>query len=162
MSATVTVQAPIAGRVLAMTDVPDPVFSELMLGPGLAVDPPKVPRLDVYAPVDGTVRTVLPHAVAIQTPAGHGVLVHLGLDRVDMEGTDFVLSVATGDVVEAGQHVISWSPRGAEHDRRSVVTAVVALQAEPDQLDLLASPQDDVGVGDPLYTWTKPVPARKS
>lgn len=155
----VTVCAPLAGRVLAMVDVPDPVFSEQMLGPGLAIDPPLAPQLDVFAPVDGTVRTVLPHAVAVQTDAGHGVLVHLGLNTVEMQGTGFLLAVSKGDVVETGQHVISWSPRDVDSTGRSVITAVVALQAEPEQLELLVAPGDQVAAGDPLYVWTRPTPA---
>jgi PTS system N-acetylglucosamine-specific IIA component len=96
---------------------------------------------------------VLPHAVSVQAPEGHGVLVHLGLNTVEMQGTGFVLSVAKGDVVEAGHLVISWSPKDVEKTGRSVITAVVALQAEPEQLELLAQPGDEVAVGDPLYVW---------
>ncbi|HWS57829.1 MAG TPA: PTS glucose transporter subunit IIA [Actinotalea sp.] len=155
----VTVCAPLGGRVLAMADVPDPVFSEQMLGPGLAIDPPLAEQLDVFSPVDGTVRTVLPHAVAVQTDAGHGVLVHLGLNTVEMQGTGFLLAVSKGDVVEVGQHVISWSPRDVDSTGRSVVTAVVALQAEPEELRLLVVPGDEVAAGDPLYVWTRPTPA---
>ncbi len=156
ITAAAIVCAPLGGRVLAMTDVPDPVFAEMMLGPGLAVDPPRAERLEVFAPVDGTIRTVLPHAVAIQTEAGHGVLVHLGLNTVEMQGTGFVLSVSKGDVIETGHHLITWSPRDVESSGRSVVTAVVALQAEPEELTLLVEPGDEVAPGDPLYTWTKP------
>ena len=152
----ITVAAPLGGRVLAMAEVPDPVFSEAMLGPGLAIDPPRADRLDVFAPIDGIVRTVLPHAVAIQSPEGHGVLVHLGLNTVEMQGTGFVLSVAKGDQVETGQLVISWSPRDVESSGRSVVTAVVALQAEPEELAFLVSPGDEAVAGTPLYVWTRP------
>jgi PTS system N-acetylglucosamine-specific IIA component len=155
----ITVCAPLAGRVLAMADVPDPVFSDFMLGPGLAIDPPRAERLDVFSPIDGTVRTVLPHAVAVQAPAGYGVLVHLGLNTVEMQGTGFVLSVAKGDVVETGHLLISWSPRDVESTGRSVITAVVALQAERDQLEIIARPGDDVEVGDPLYAWDDPARA---
>jgi len=156
-----TVGAPLAGRVLAMTEVPDPVFSEQMLGPGLAIDPPRAERLDVFAPITGTVRTVLPHAVAIQAESGHGVLVHLGLNTVEMQGTGFILYVAKGEVVEAGQPVISWSPRDVENTGRSVVTAVVALQAEPEELEFLTEPGADVQEGTPLYVWTRPTPAAR-
>lgn len=156
----ITVSAPLGGRVLAMTDVPDPVFADAMLGPGIAIDPPRAERLDVFAPIDGTVRTVLPHAVAIQAPEGYGVLVHLGLNTVEMQGTGFVLSVAKGDVVETGQLVISWSPRDVESTGRSVITAVVALQAEPEELSFVVSPGDEVVPGDALYGWEKPARAQ--
>jgi PTS system glucose-specific IIA component len=153
---TVTVRAPIAGRVVAMSDVPDPVFAEAMLGPGLAIDPALTERQDVIAPVDGTVRTVLPHAVAVQTAAGHAVLVHLGLDTVELHGVGFVLGVSKGDEVSAGEMVISWSPKGVADMGHSVVTAVVALEAEPEALTMLAGPGDEVKPGDPLFEWERP------
>lgn len=153
---TVTVNAPLAGRVVPMNEVPDPVFAEAMLGPGLAIDPAPVEKSDVVAPVDGTVRTVLPHAVSVQTAQGHAVLVHLGLDTVELRGAGFLLGVAKGDQVESGDHVISWSPQEVAAMGHSVVTAVVALEAEPESLTFLAQPGDEVGPGDPLYEWTKP------
>lgn len=159
---TVTVFAPIAGRVVAMSEVPDPVFSEVMLGPGVAIDPPPADQLDVYAPIAGTVRTVLAHAVAVQSDAGHGVLVHLGLDTVEMAGTGFVLSVAKGEAVDVGHLVITWSPRDVGSSGRSAITAVVALQAEPEQLEILVSPGDEVQVGDALYRWTKQGPVERA
>jgi PTS system glucose-specific IIA component len=156
---TVTVRAPIAGRVLRMADVPDPVFADAMLGPGLGIDPAIVEKADVVAPVGGTVRTVLPHAVAVQTPEGHAVLVHLGLDTVELHGAGFLLGVAKGDVVDAGELVISWSPQEVAAMGHSVVTAVVALEAEPESLTFLAQPGDEVSQGDPLFEWERPAPA---
>jgi PTS system glucose-specific IIA component len=152
---TVTVHAPIAGRVLSMADVPDPVFAESMLGPGVAIEPALVERADVLAPVDGTVRTVLPHAVAVQTAEGHAVLVHLGLDTVELHGAGFVLSCTKGDTVSRGEQVISWSPREVADMGHSVVTAVVALEAEPQALTLLVQAGDEVKPGDALFEWTR-------
>lgn len=152
----VTVRAPLAGRVVAMSAVPDPVFAESMLGPGLAIDPELVEKADVQAPVDGIVRTVLPHAVAVQTADGHAVLVHLGLDTVQLQGVGFLLGVAKGDEVDAGQLVISWSPRDIAAGGHNVVTAVVALEADAGELTMLAKPGDEVHAGDPLFSWDKP------
>jgi PTS system glucose-specific IIA component len=155
----VTVLAPLAGRVVAMSAVPDPVFAESMLGPGLAIDPALVERADVLAPVDGIIRTVLPHAVAVQTQEGHAVLVHLGLDTVELQGVGFLLGVAKGDQVDAGQLVISWSPKDIADKGHNVVTAVVALEADAGELTMLAKPGDEVRPGDPLFEWDKPAKA---
>ncbi len=158
---TVTVRAPLAGRVMPMAQVPDPVFAESMLGTGVAIDPAVVPTSDVVAPVSGTVRTVLPHAVAVQTDDGHAVLVHLGLDTVELRGAGFLLAVAKGEKVQAGDHVISWSPAEVAAMGHSVVTAVVALEAEPEALTLLAQPGQEVSQGDPLFEWVRPVPSAR-
>lgn len=155
---TVTVCAPIAGRVLPMGEVPDPVFAEAMLGPGVAIEPALVQSADVLAPVEGTIRTVLPHAVAVQTAQGHAVLVHLGLDTVELHGAGFVLSVSKGETVSSGEVVITWSPQEVSDMGHSVITAVVALEAEAESLNHLVQPGDDVKPGDPLFEWTRSAP----
>lgn len=91
--------APVAGRVVAMADVPDPVFAGGMLGDGCGVWPSESV---VYSPLSGEVTVAMSHAVDI---AGAGVeaLVHVGLDTVEMGGDGFELFVKPGDHVDAGQ-----------------------------------------------------------
>ncbi len=76
-----SVLAPVAGRAVPLSDVPDPVFSAGMVGYGAAVDPPRE-VIDAVAPVAGKVLKLMPHAYVIMTPDNVGVLVHLGLDTV--------------------------------------------------------------------------------
>ena len=98
-----TLYAPANGRLIAMKDVPDPVFSGEVLGKGCAV----WPETDiVYAPVTGTVSVTMGHAVGITTDDGIEVLVHIGVDTVNMNGEGFTGYVAKGDKVTAGQPVI--------------------------------------------------------
>lgn len=95
--------APVSGKVIPITEVPDPVFSGEILGKGCAV----WPEGDVvYAPCDGTVSVTMGHAVAINSSDGIEVLVHIGVDTVDMKGEGFTGYVAQGDKVKAGQPVI--------------------------------------------------------
>ena len=98
-----TLAAPCTGRVIAMTDVPDPVFSGEVLGKGCAV----WPEDDViYAPCDGTVTVAMGHAVGLQSADGVEVLVHVGVDTVDMNGDGFTGFVKQGDTVKAGQPML--------------------------------------------------------
>ncbi len=98
-----TLYAPANGRLIAMKNVPDPVFSGEVLGKGCAV----WPETDiVYAPVTGTVSVTMGHAVGITTDDGIEVLVHIGVDTVNMNGEGFTGYVAKGDKVTAGQPVI--------------------------------------------------------
>ena len=101
------VLAPVDGRALALTDVPDPVFSQGMVGYGAAIDPRRE-IIDALAPVGGTLLRLMPHAYVIMTTDGVGILVHLGLDTVALNGAGFSAHVAQGDSVTAGQPIIAY------------------------------------------------------
>lgn len=95
--------APAGGRVIAMDEVPDPVFAGGMLGEGCGVWPDGDV---VYAPLDGTVTAAMSHAVGIAGDDGAGALVHVGVDTVEMGGDGFELFVAAGTHVRAGQPLV--------------------------------------------------------
>lgn len=96
--------APVAGVVIAMSEVPDPVFSTEVLGAGCAVWPEDD---TVYAPVGGTVTVKMGHAVGIRSASGIEVLVHCGIDTVGLDGKGFAGYVEQGDEVAAGQPILS-------------------------------------------------------
>ncbi|MCW2555587.1 MAG: system N-acetylglucosamine-specific component, Glc family [Mycobacterium sp.] len=104
---TTHVLAPVPGRAVPLQDVPDPVFSQGMVGYGAAVEPPRG-VVEAVAPVGGTLLKLLPHAYIVMTPDNVGVLVHLGLDTVALKGEGFTAHVTEGDVVTAGQLVITY------------------------------------------------------
>jgi glucose-specific phosphotransferase system IIA component len=101
----VEIVAPMTGKVVAMEDVPDPVFSELMLGDGLAIDP--TDGLAV-APISGTLVVFhsAGHAFAVEGPDGVSVLVHVGLETVSLKGKGFERLAEVGDMVSAGQPIV--------------------------------------------------------
>lgn len=148
-----TVRAPLAGVVVAATDVPDPVFAAGMLGPGVAIDPARDAEVVVVAPVDGTVLAVHPHAFVIVSPGGRAVLVHLGVDTVELQGTGFTVLAAAGQEVAAGDVVVTWRPRDVEAGGRSPVCPVVALEAAAGGITPQATPGSTVRAGDPLFGW---------
>lgn len=150
----VTLAAPVAGTVLAMADVPDPVFAGAIVGPGLAVDPDADGGTsDAVAPVDGTVVKLHPHAFVVQVDEHRAVLVHLGLDTVQLAGEGFTLHVAEGARVAAGDKVVSWDPAAVAAGGRSPVVPVVAVQGEPAAVRGLVEPGDRVTVGTPFLEW---------
>ncbi|MCW2520108.1 MAG: system N-acetylglucosamine-specific component, Glc family [Mycobacterium sp.] len=104
---TTHVLAPVPGRAVPLQDVPDPVFSQGMVGYGAAVEPPRG-VVEAVAPVGGTLLKLLPHAYIVMTPDNVGVLVHLGLDTVALKGEGFTAHVTEGEVVTAGQLVITY------------------------------------------------------
>ena len=120
--------APVTGRLIAMADVPDPVFSSGALGRGCAI----WPETDVVcAPLTGTVAATMGHAVGITGEDGVEVLVHVGVDTVEMEGRGFTGYVAQGDHVSAGQPVLG------------IDRAAIAEAGHPDCVVLVVSNSGD-------------------
>ena len=97
-----SVYAPIAGKAVAITEVPDPTFAEGMLGNGIAIEPTDG---KVYAPCDATVDMMFStgHAVSLVADFGAEILIHVGLETVGLEGKPFTIHVANGDKVKKGQ-----------------------------------------------------------
>jgi PTS system glucose-specific IIA component len=128
--------APIEGRAIPLADVPDPVFSGGMVGHGAAVDPPHE-VIYAVAPVGGKILKLLPHAYVIMTPDNVGVLVHLGLDTVTLNGQGFTAQAAQGDTVEAGQPVIIYDvPAIVAAGFSPVVPVVVMDERDANNIDL--------------------------
>lgn len=97
--------APMAGKAVPITEVPDPTFAEGMLGNGIAIEPAEG---KVYAPCDATVDTMFTtgHAVSLAADCGAEILIHVGLETVGLEGKPFKIHVANGDKVKKGQLMI--------------------------------------------------------
>ncbi|WP_234531873.1 PTS sugar transporter subunit IIA [Streptomyces shenzhenensis] len=146
-----TVTSPLAGRAIGLAAVPDPVFAGAMVGPGTAIDPVREP-CTVVAPVDGVVVSLHPHAFVVVDDSGHGVLTHLGIDTVQLNGQGFELLVNKGDTVSRGQPMVRWNPAGVEAAGKSPVCPVVALEATADLLSGIRE-DGDVKAGDTLFVW---------
>jgi len=143
------VVAPVPGRVVALSDVPDPVFAQQLVGSGVAIDPERSPGTAV-APVAGRLLKLHPHAFVVLTAGGQGVLVHLGIDTVQLDGEGFELVAAEGDEVAAGDPVVRWDPAAVEAGGRSPVVPVVVMDTPPDSVSSTAV-GSAVDVGDPLF-----------
>ncbi|MFB7518149.1 PTS glucose transporter subunit IIA [Streptomyces sp. NPDC056144] len=147
-----TVTSPLPGRAVGLANVPDPVFAGAMVGPGTAVDPDRG-IIEAVSPVDGQVVSMHPHAFVVVDEEGHGILTHLGIDTVKLNGEGFELLVNKGDRVKRGQPVIRWNPATVEGAGYSPISPVVALEAAPDQLSGVAE-SGQVAAGDPLFDWS--------
>jgi len=104
MKGTVKMLAPVSGQAVGIADVHDPMFSEKAMGEGYGVIPNSQ---EVVAPVSGKIMLVAStkHAVGISTDDGLEVLVHMGVDTVELNGAPFNLFVKEGDTVKAGQKI---------------------------------------------------------
>ncbi|PRX46097.1 PTS system N-acetylglucosamine-specific IIA component [Prauserella shujinwangii] len=149
---TLAVHSPVAGTTIPLGEVPDPVFAQAMVGPGVAVRP-EGGRADAVAPIDGTVATLHPHAFVVAADDGRAVLVHLGIDTVKQQGEGFSLHVVQGESVRAGQPVVSWDPDAVTAAGYSPVVPVIALDATDGTLTA-PGPGAAVSAGDELFTWS--------
>ncbi|GAB95989.1 PTS system beta-glucosides-specific IIC component [Kineosphaera limosa] len=124
-----TVTAPLGGRVVAMSDVPDPVFASGAMGGGVAIDPTDT---RVYAPFDGTVVTVLKskHAIGLRGDNGMELLIHVGLDTVALEGRGFTQHVNAKDKVKAGDLLLEFDPAVIREAGYSLITPVVVTNSK--------------------------------
>lgn len=123
--------APVAGHSLEVSEVPDPVFSAGLVGPGVAIVPRSGSQRAV-APVSGRLAKLLPHAYVVVTASGTGVLVHLGVDTVHLQGEGFEVLAHEDDEVRAGDAIVRWDPSDVERVGRSPICAVVALDCDPE------------------------------
>lgn len=96
------IYAPMNGKAVPITDVPDSTFAECLLGNGIAIVPSDG---KVYSPVDGTVETmfITGHAVCLKSNTGVEILIHMGLETVNLRGEPFTIHCKDGDTVKKGQ-----------------------------------------------------------
>ncbi len=145
------VRAPLPGRAIPLSSVPDVVFAQAMVGPGMAIEPRPAP-VDAVAPIDGTLLKLHPHAFVVVGDDDRGILVHLGIDTVQLEGRGFTLLAREGDAVRVGQPLVHWDPGEVQETGRSPVCPVIALDAASDALaDLVDS--GEVTPVTPIFTW---------
>lgn len=116
--------APLSGSLCPLSAVPDPVFSGGMMGPGIAIEPDG----DVaVAPADGVLAVLhsAGHAFGIQTPDGLEILVHIGLDTVNLKGRGFSIVRMRGDHVAAGDPIVRFDRAAIQREGYQTMSPVV-------------------------------------
>ncbi|HIW91884.1 MAG TPA: glucose PTS transporter subunit IIA [Candidatus Corynebacterium avicola] len=146
-----TVLAPIPGTAVDITEVPDKTFAEGTVGPGVAIQPPNE-NVTAVAPVAGKVMQLFPHAFAILTPDKKGVLVHLGIDTVNLKGEGFTTHVAKGETVKMGQTMITYDVSSVEQSGHPTVVPVVIMDARDATVEPLTGAGTEVTAMNPLFT----------
>ncbi|WP_333993216.1 glucose PTS transporter subunit IIA [Sphingomonas sp. 22R3R2A-7] len=148
--APIILSAPMQGWALPVSQVPDAVFAEAMLGDGVAIDPTGD---GLYAPCDATVLTLLDtnHAITLRTRDGAEILIHIGLDTVALGGRGFTPRVAVGDTVASGDLLIGFDLDLLVREARAVVTPIIVIN--PERFTITTRTTDQrVEIGTPLMT----------
>lgn len=136
----ISIAAPADGKLLKLSQVKDPVFSQGLMGQGFAIEPAQG---KIVAPVSGKVTLVseTKHAFGIKTDTGADVLVHMGIDTVDLKGAPFDLSIQQGDTVTAGQAVATMNLKMVQ-DAGKQKTIILAITNSNDILQNLMTTND--------------------
>ena len=135
-SSLVRLRRPVEGTSVPLEQVPDPTFAQGVMGPGIAIEP--ADGL-VLAPAEGTVAHVFPtgHAVALTLEDGVEVLIHVGLDTVEMKGHGFETLVATGDRVVAGTPLLRADLAAIRAAGHPTVTPVIVMNDPGARIELV-------------------------
>lgn len=127
-----TIIAPLTGEVVAIGEVPDPVFAEKMMGDGFAIKPADG---KVVSPVTGKVVTLFPtkHAVGLVSDSGIELLIHIGINTVNLNGEGFQLLCQEGDIVDVGTPLLQVDLAYIESQGKPTITPVVFTNLKPEQ-----------------------------
>lgn len=152
-SAEPVVYAPLTGSVVARDQIPDETFASGVLGDGCGIEPTVG---EVVAPCDGVISTVAEtrHAVGISGPADMELLIHVGVDTVEMKGDGFKALVKTGDTVKKGQKLLTFDLAKIRAAGHPTVTTVLVTNAD-DYAGLTLEAAGSVTAGDKLIAVQK-------
>lgn len=128
-SAPKTLHSPLSGKVVPLNEVGDDVFSKGMLGKGIAVQPE---QNKVTAPVDGTVSMIFEtkHAIGISSNDGLELLIHIGIDTVELNGAHFDVKVKAGDTIHVGDVLVEFDRAGIEKKGYRTVTPIIVTNSD--------------------------------
>jgi PTS system beta-glucosides-specific IIC component len=146
------VSSPLTGTVLPLDEVKDEAFATGALGNGVAVVPTEG---KLVAPVSGTVSALFPskHAVGIISDHGAELLIHVGMDTVQLQGEFFTAHIQQGDRVEKGQLLIEFDIKGIQEAGFDIATPVIVTNS--DRYNLVTTEEKEVKHGDRLITLIK-------
>ncbi len=144
------VLSPVKGRVLPLSKASDQAFAQGALGKGVLIEPTEGV---VRAPFDGTVMTLFPtlHAIGLISDQGMELLIHIGMDTVQLEGNGFEAKVAQGDKVKKGQELVTFDIEAIKAAGYSVETPVIVTNTG-DYLDIVETQEREVTSNDTLIT----------
>ncbi|WP_202080504.1 PTS sugar transporter subunit IIA [Caldalkalibacillus salinus] len=124
-----TFVSPLTGTIVSLSEVPDPTFSQKMMGDGVAIMPSEG---EVVSPVEGKIVQIFPtkHAIGIESKAGIEILIHIGIETVAMNGEGFKSFVKEGDKVKAGDRLIRFDLELVKEKANDTVTPVLITNGD--------------------------------
>ncbi|HGF0265852.1 TPA: glucose-specific PTS transporter subunit IIBC [Staphylococcus aureus] len=144
------VHTPLTGEVTPLSEVPDQVFSEKMMGDGIAIKPSQG---EVRAPFNGKIQMIFPtkHAIGLVSDSGLELLIHIGLDTVKLNGEGFTLHVEEGQEVKQGDLLINFDLDYIRNHAKSDITPIIVTQGNITNLDFKQGEHGNISFGDQLF-----------
>lgn len=150
----ISIQSPLAGRAKNLSEAPDPVFAQGVMGQGVVIEPTEG---ELVAPVDGVVSVLFPtkHAIGLVSDEGLELLMHIGMDTVNLDGDGFTAHVKQGDRVSVGDALISFDMAAIQAAGYPVATPVIVTNQNDFQTDVTRELPCDVARGEAIFTVSK-------
>jgi sugar PTS system EIIA component len=145
-SKDIMIQSPLNGEVIELASVPDPVFSQKMMGEGIGFIPTNG---EIFSPISGTVTQVFPtkHAIGLITEDGVELLLHLGLETVELKGKGFDITVEADDKVQAQERIGSFDLSYIEEKGKEIISVLVFPNLQEKGKKLTLSTTGEVKAG---------------
>lgn len=146
--------SPVNGEIVPIEKVPDPVFSEKMMGEGIAIEPKDGM---IHSPADGTIMLVSPtkHAIGIRTEDGSELLIHVGLETVSMGGKGFSVFIEEGSEIKTGQKLMKVDLDYIKASAKSSIIPIVITNGQDTQMKYSFTHEKNAEVGKTvLFTGT--------
>lgn len=123
------IMTPIVGEIVSISEVQDEVFSQNIMGQGIAIIPNDN---TVYAPFDGVVKVIFPtkHAIGLESIDGIELMIHVGLDTVELDGRFFETYVSDGDTIKQGEPLISFDRNNIRDAGYQIITPVIVTNSD--------------------------------
>lgn len=154
MDKTINVFPPLIGVFLGLDKVPDPVFSEKMVGDGVAIDPLEN---KIYAPVNGVIKTIAKtkHAITFTDNSGFDLLLHIGLETVGLKGVGFEIYVNEGDSVKAGDIIGEFDLDYVSQCAKSLISPLLLADLDTNKFSFIKLEQEIITkIGLPILQVT--------
>lgn len=153
ITGTITIESPMAGEVKPLSEVNDKVFSQQLIGKGIAIEPSEG---KVFAPFDGKVEMLFKthHAIGLKSEAGVEVLIHVGLDTVNLEGKGYTAHVEQGQSIKKGDLLLEFDIASIKEAGYDLITPVIITNAG-EYVDVIANKLTQVKTQDILLNVFK-------
>ncbi|WP_174612921.1 glucose-specific PTS transporter subunit IIBC [Virgibacillus ihumii] len=139
VNTTVSLTAPASGKVVSLEEVPDEVFSQKMMGDGIAIQPSSG---DIVSPIDGEIVSVFPakHAITLRTNEGAELLIHMGLDTVNLNGEGFEIKVSAEDKIRTGDPIAQMNIDFLAEKGYNTITPIIVMNGDQYKVNHQAYP----------------------
>lgn len=125
----IEIYAPLTGEYINIENIPDPVFAQKMMGEGFGINPTEG---EVVSPIEGKVDNVFPtkHAIGLKADNGLEILVHIGLDTVQLDGQGFEILVSSGDTVQVGDPLLKFDLEYITNNAKDVISPIIITNSD--------------------------------